>query len=53
MRFNVEYYNRKTGENYWRTVDADAHNEAMKKADRYIRKGFIRLTMIQIDYKTA
>lgn len=45
MRFKAEYYNRKTGETYWRTVTSDTLQDAMKISDRYARKGFIRLIL--------
>lgn len=48
MRFKVEYYNRVTKEIYWRTVTSDNHKDAMKIAERYARKGFIRFGMQQI-----
>lgn len=45
MTFKAEYYNRKTGETYWRTVIVDTLQDAIKQSDRYARKGFVRLTL--------
>lgn len=39
--FTAYYINRKTHENYFRTVFADDANEAEKMARRYANKGFI------------
>lgn len=51
MRFNVEYVNIKTGERYWRTIGANDQFEAMMISERYARKGFSRLSMIQAENK--
>lgn len=45
MRFKAEYVNRKTIETYWRTIDAESHEQAMKIADRFAKNEFTRVYM--------
>lgn len=44
MKWLCRYVDRKTGEEYWRTVFADSEPEAYKLACHYIRGGFILLS---------
>lgn len=48
MRFKVEYVSEKLGARYWRTINADTHSDAMKIADRYTKRGYVRVFMQQV-----
>ncbi len=42
MKFNAEYRYKHDGmPTYYRTIFADSINEAMKRAERYAKKGYI------------
>jgi len=47
MKFLSRYINRLDGIHYFRTVWADGINEATRKSERYAKKGYILLSVVE------
>lgn len=45
MRYTAKYLNRTNGAEYWRTVFGGDLNEAIKIAERYVRRGYLLATL--------
>ena len=51
MRFIATYTNA-AGDKYFRTIDADTLNAAMKDSKRYARKGFTIVKLVEKEFAT-
>lgn len=48
MRFTAHYINRKAEGKYWRTVYADNIHDATREAEKYVRKGWLLVKVMEL-----